>query len=857
MNKLAVLVDGSSFIYRAYYALPQLTSDGKSIGAIYGFCSMLISLLEKHKSDLFLVALDSCRHTTFRSELYTEYKSNRSDTPEELKSQFPILREACEAFGLPTVERQGFEADDIIATYAEKLSAQGYDVRILSSDKDLMQLINDNVSLFDPIKSKVIKAPEVVEKYGVTPDKMVFLQALMGDSSDNVPGVSGVGPKTAAKLLNEYGTLEDIYQHLDNIKQEKLRNNLATEKDKLDVSLQLVTLRKDVEVDEDTDHLKITENLPRTLAFLTKYKLDSLIKRIGKNVAKTQAKKRNRFPINSVRDLHNFFELNRVEKFSFFCASSSNENGVLALCCENAVGYCCFSYSDGMDLFNQCSALTYSDVQRELKKYFENPKIVKIGSRNMTKYFSNADFASYEDISVMSYILFGPIDENVGSLFPDSDNAVCKLSFKNISDVEQVVSIAELEYDNYEYLKKKLRDEKLWDVYNNIDRPLIKILRDMEENGIIVSAEELQKAADEFSEKLAEIEAKIFAIAGCEFNVGSVKQLSEIMFDKLQIPAPSKKSLDMESLEELSVYGEMPALVIEWRKLSKLLSTYTTSLSKLINRQTGRVHTTFNITATVTGRLSSSNPNLQNIPVKTAYGKRIKQAFVSEKGHQLLSFDYSQIELRVLAHVANIKLLQEAFRANHDVHAITAANVFNVKLEDVTPEMRSYAKTINFGIIYGMSSFGLAKMLKVSREQAAEYIRGYFEKIPEFKSFQQETLEFARKNGYVQTYFGRRCYIKDITSKNYQLRQFSERQAVNAVIQGTAADIVKMAMIKVSEKLQNLHSKMLLQIHDELVFETENDFVDAALTEIKNIMERAVDLSVPLEVTCEYGNYLK
>lgn len=853
MNKLAVLVDGSSFIYRAYYALPQLTSNGRAIGAIYGFCSMLISLLEKHRSDLFLVALDSGRHT-FRSEISSSYKANRQDTPEELVSQFPILREACHAFGIRTAEKKGFEADDILATYADKLSKLDYDVRILSSDKDLMQLVNDRVSLFDPMKSKVIKSAEVVEKYGVTPDKMIPLQALMGDSSDNIAGIPGVGPKTAAKLINEYGTIEEIYRNIDSIKQAKLRSNLLTGREALDTSLKLVTLSKDVEIDEDIENIKINIDMEQAVGFLSKYGLDSLIRRLQKQNAHKEIKKRTSFVINSVQDLRNFFELNRVDKFSFFCASCSNDTAVIALCCENAVGRCSFHMSDNSgDLFNAKGHLTYSDVRDELRQH----NCLKISFRNMFKYFYGENLDNYEDIAVMCYILKGAISDKIRDIFPNASDNIGNLSFNDIVDVEQIVAISELIYDDFDSFRKQLKDSNLLDIYEKIDRPLVKIVNEMESNGILLSPNVLETLSSDFSEKLKEIEAKIFDIAGEKFNVGSVKQLASILFDKLGVPAPKKKGLDVDALEDLSQYSELPTLVIEWRKVSKLLSTYTNSLSKLVNSSTGRIHTTFNITSTITGRLSSSNPNLQNIPIKTSFGREIRHAFVSAAGHKLLSFDYSQIELRVLAHVADTKLLKDAFLAGKDVHAITAANVFDIPVENVTSEMRAHAKTVNFGVIYGISPFGLAKMLNISNGSASEYIKRYFEKIPEFDAFRQNTLEFARSNGYVLTAFGRRCYIRDILSRNYQLRQFSERQAVNAVIQGSAADIVKIAMIKVASQMKPLHSKMLLQVHDELIFETEDDFVDAAISSIKETMEHAVSLSVPLEVSHESENYLK
>ncbi|MDR1983197.1 MAG: DNA polymerase I [Holosporaceae bacterium] len=847
MNKLAVLVDGSGFIYRAYYALPQLTNEHEqSIGAVYGFCSMLISLLKKHESDLFCVVLDSGRNT-FRSEIYAAYKSNRNETPEDLKSQMPMLNDVCSAFGIPTISKKGFEADDIIATYSEKLSERGYDVRIISSDKDLMQLVTDNISLFDPIKSKVIKTEEVLEKYGVLPSQMVFLQALMGDASDNIPGIRGIGPKTAANLINEFKTLDAIYQNIDAIKSQKIRELLVSQKELLDTSLRLVTLDKNVNVEENFSDLRVSYNRDRVVDFLESAGFSSLVKRLGSPSLQSADKVRNRQIIASSRELKNFFELNRIQKLSFFLSSCADGNNVLAMCCGLKTAYCIFSAPNKSDLFNQ--NITFEEICAALKPYFENPNIKKIGIRNELRYFKNVDFKSYDDLAVMSYLLRGTVGDKVGDVCGDTNLPICKLSFKNVCEIDQICQISELIYDGYDEILADLERNNLLEIYQKIDRPLINILKNMEENGIAISPQKLNDLAGEFSGKISEIEGKIFGISGCNFNIGSVNQLADVLFSKLNIPKPKRtNSLDVESLEELSVYSPVPALVIEWRRLSKLLSSYTHSLCKLIDPTTNRLHSTFNMTSTITGRLSSSNPNLQNIPHRTEYGKRIREAFVSEKGSKLVSFDYSQIELRILAHMADVRLLKQAFIDNKDIHTITAANMFGVGINEVTEEMRSSAKVINFGIIYGMSPFGLSRALGIPVGKADEYISGYWAQFPEFGKFKADTLQFAKKHGFIQTITGRRCYTKDIQSSSYLLRQFSERQAVNAAIQGSAADVVKIAMIKIFPKLEDFHSKMLIQIHDELVLETKDELVSEFIPVIKDIMEHAVELSVPLEV---------
>ncbi|MDR2107215.1 MAG: DNA polymerase I [Holosporaceae bacterium] len=856
MNRLAVLVDGSGFIYRAYYALPPFTNDkGQSVGAVYGFCSMLISMLRQHKSDVFCVVLDSGRDT-FRSEIYPEYKSNRSASPEDLKSQIPMLKSVCGAFGVPTLAEKGFEADDIIAACATRLSGMGYDVRIISSDKDLMQLVDDRVSMFDPIKSKVIKAAEVTEKYGVPPSLMTFFQALTGDASDNIPGVDGVGPKTAAKLVNEFKTPEALYQNIDAAGSPRIRDNLINQRYRLELSLKLATLDRNMALGENLENLTVSYDYERAADFLKSSGFNSLIKRLDQPRESSERKTRLHRNVASARDLQNFFELNRVRRFGFFVSSLSDGNGVLALCADTQTACCIFSAADDdSDLFG--GGMNRRDVCDALKPYLENPDIHKIGIRNDIRFFRNIKCESYDDLSVMTHLLRGVVGDQVGDIFVNCVDPICKLPFKNICEIDRVRRMSELIYDSFDEMRNELEIKGLLKIYMETDRPLIDVLKSMEENGICVSSRKLTDLADEFSEKIKEIEKRIFMLAGCEFNIGSVNQLADVLFSKLNIPKPKKKSLDVESLEELSVYSPVPMLVMEWRKLSKLLSGYTRSLCKLINPKTGRLHSVFGMTSAVTGRLSSSNPNLQTIPHRTEYGRRIREAFVSARGCSLISFDYSQIELRILAHMAEIESLRRAFADGQDIHSITAANVFGVRPEEVTKEMRFGAKAINFGIIYGMSPFRLSGILSVSVEQAREYIRRYFSLFPEFEAFKENTLEYARKFGFVKTLIGRPCYIKDIRSSNYFLRQFGERQAVNAVIQGSAADIIKIAMIKIFPRLEDLHSKILLQIHDELIFETENEFVRPLIAEVKNIMENAAELSVPPEVNVEFDVCLK
>ena len=856
-DKLAVLVDGSSFVYRAFYALPQLArEDGRPVGAIYGFSSMLMGLLDKHEADLFFVVLDSGKKT-FRSEIYSEYKANRKAMPDELRSQLPMIKEVCEAFGIPSVKQNGYEADDLIATYSTRLVKNGFSVRIVSPDKDLTQLITGDISLFDPMKSKIVKSEDVKEKFGVFPTQMTFFQALVGDTSDNVPGVEGVGPVTAAKLIQKFDSLDELFSKIDQVESKKIREKLQTHQKEAELSLKLVTLVKDIEVEEDIESSCVHFDYDRARNFLLENNFDSLLRRLDKKINSVQQKKRKFLKITSVQELKNFFELAREKRFSFFCTSNSIDQSVIAICNNSTVAYCFYSLNPNDDMFRENNGeILLEDIRTCLAPYLKNSKFLKIGLSQYLKCFEELEINAYEDIGLMAYLLYGPPGKLVGDIFQNRDDAVCKLQFTNVTEVDQICKIAEMIQDSYDYMLKCLQKDDLLKIYREIDLPLSGILKNMEENGIIVSETQLNKLADIFASKIRELEKEIFTTVGMTFNLGSVKQLSAVLFEKLNIPKPKKKALDIETLEELSIHNPVPGMIIEWRKFSKLLSTYTTSLCNLINPKTGRVHTNFNMTSTLTGRLSSSNPNLQNIPTRSEYGKLIKNAFMSQEGYSLVSCDYSQIELRILAHIADIKFFKDAFSAGADIHTATASSIFDVPLAEVTDELRGQAKTINFGIIYGMSGFRLGNILGVPAAQATKYINAYFEKIPEFIEFREKILEFARSHGYVQTLIGRRCYIRDIHSTNYQLRSFSERQALNAVIQGSAADIVKIAMIKVYPETENLNSKMLLQVHDELVFETLDESVERALKILPKIMENAMQLSVPLLVHSKFGKYL-
>ncbi|MBE6447540.1 MAG: DNA polymerase I [Alphaproteobacteria bacterium] len=853
-KKVAVLIDGTGFVYRAFFALPPLTNaKGKPVGAIYGFFSMLLSLLDKHQADLLCVAFDAGRDT-FRKKLYFEYKNNRDETPTELKSQFPLLLEACKAFGLPTVELDGYEADDIIATYADRLASNGYEVRIVSSDKDLTQLISENVYLFDPIKSKVIKKDDVFEKYGVYPENMITLQALMGDKTDNIPGIDGIGPKTAAKLINEFQDIDGLYANIDNVKPIKIQEKLRTNKELLSISKQLVTLCRNAPVPLKTKDLSIKLDFKNAQKFLEEQGFNSLVKRLNKQTERKQKQQRKYIHISCAEEWKTFFELNNPSKIGIFWTACFNNGYALSICTKNQVAFCFFSVdSDKCDK----NSITLSDLTQVLQPYFRKSSILKIGYRQCFQLFP--DIVEFHDIVSMSYLLNGVAGEKLSAIFPNNENSyICKFSFSEICNSEQACLVSELFFDEFGLMFDQLKNAGLLKIYNSIDLPLLPILDQMEKKGILISSNRLRLVSNILKQKKERLENQIFSTVGYSFNIASPKQLASALFDNLNIPKPNKNaSLDIEALEDLREYSSVPSWVIEWRKISKLESTYTDSLCNLIDPIDLRIHTTFRSTSTVTGRLSSSNPNLQNIPYKSELGKQIRSAFISAPGHKLLSFDYSQIELRVLAHLADIKLLKELFLTNTDVHSATAAKVFKVSENQVSPEMRRQAKIINFGIIYGMSAFRLSKTLNVSVHDAKKYIENYFQHFAEFEIYHKSVIEFARSHGYVETLSGRRCYIKDILSKNFTLRQFSERQAFNAVIQGSAADIVKIAMIQLYPNLQELKTSMLVQIHDELVFETEDAFAESASNYIQSVMANCVSLSVPLNVNIKVGECLE
>lgn len=921
MNKKYILVDGSGYIFRAFYALPPISrSDNLPVGAVYGFCNMLLKLLiERDGKDEIVVVIFDAARKNFRNEIYPEYKTNRQEIPAELVPQFAYIRKAVEAFNLPSIEQLGFEADDLIATYAELAKQNGDSVVIYSSDKDLMQLLDTNVAIFDPLKQKVVDKDVVFNKFGVEPSKVVDVQALIGDSTDNIPGVKGIGPKTASELINKYGNLENLLLNARNIKQDKRRETIEANAELAKISKQLATLKKDVPLSTPIEELKKTPvDAEKLLNFINEMEFKSLINKTNKfieEVSKTPAQNNTDNNIEPViinkpkiKQIEKHYELVRdiptLQKWIKKCeykkifAVDTETTGLDSLSADivgmsiaTDEGDACYipihhikKVFDGADLFNDGkdtlveNQIPIDDIVKNIKPLLENKNIIKIGHN--IKYdmhiFKQLGINVYpvEDTMVMSYDL-----DNTRNLHNMDDLALNHLNYTTIhfSDVcgsgKTQITFAEAPLEKaldyaaedaditlrlYNVLKSRLdSDEELKKVYYDIDLPLVNILFSMEEWGIKINSTHLSELSLEFEKILSSLEGEIFSITGQTFNIMSPKQLGEMLFDTMGLPYPAKKksndnySTDIDVLKQLSYQGfEIADKVLKYREIAKLKSTYTDALPKQILSRDGRVHTNYFQCGTSTGRLSSNDPNLQNIPIRTELGKDIRKTFISSNGYKILAADYSQIELRIMADVANVKNLKQAFIDNVDIHTRTASQVFGIPESEMTSDIRRKAKAINFGIIYGISPFGLANQLDIPQSEAKEYIDNYFKNFPEIKEYMEKTKEFAHQYGYIKTLYGRKCFITNIN--NPKLKSYAERAAINAPIQGSAADIIKMAMIKIQNALaqNNLTNdiRMLLQVHDELVFEVKEDKIDYATKFIKETMENIVKLSIPLEV---------
>ncbi|MBU0859259.1 MAG: DNA polymerase I [Alphaproteobacteria bacterium] len=908
------LVDGSGYIFRAYFALPQnLTNPaGMPVGAVLGFSNMLLKLLTDLHAPYVAVIFDAARKN-FRYDIYADYKANREEAPADLVPQFPLFRVATEAFGIPAIELEGFEADDLIATYAKLALAQGKRVTIVGTDKDLMQLVRPGVRLYDPIKNKYLGEAEVVEKFGVTPDKVADVQALAGDAVDNVPGVPGIGVKTAAQLINEYGDLESLLGRASEIKQPKRRESLIEHAEKARISKRLVLLDENVEVPIGIDGLKARDpHRPELEAFLREQGFKSLLTRLGHTPDAGQSATPSRPvsiqietpaapPVMGGTDLppvsaNKYVMINDEATLKEWIARAY-EHGLVAIDTETThltptraqmVGislsvvpgegaYIPLAHIQHTDLLGDTSThvkqLPMATVTALLKPLLEDPTVLKIGHN--VKYdwqilaAHNIRMTPCDDTMLMSYILDGSAHghgmDELAELFCGHTTIkygdVAGTGKKRVTfdyvPVEQATNYAaedaEITRRLYHILKPRLVAEKMATVYEDIERPLIPVIAEMEMAGIKADPAVLRALSAEFGQRMAALESEIHTLAGHPFNVASPKQLGTVLFDEMGLQGGSKtKTGDWSTaanvLEDLAGTPIVDKL-LEYRQLAKLKSTYADALIEQMNPATGRVHTSYHMTGTNTGRLASTDPNLQNIPIRTEEGRKIRAAFVAEPGYKLLSVDYSQVELRLAAELAGVAALKQAFRDKVDIHSLTAAQVFGVPLAEVTPDIRRSAKAVNFGIIYGISGWGLAKQLGISAGEANEFIRRYLNKFSEIQDYMEAKKAEARAHGYVRTLYGRKCVIPNIDNKMQGLRMGAERQAINAPLQGTAADIMKKAMVKMPRALADagLSARMLLQVHDELVFEVPDAELDATASLVKQVMESVAKLDVPLE----------
>lgn len=932
-----ILVDGSGYIFRAYHALPPLTrKDGTAVGAVYGFTTMLLKLRDTYAEDYLVVIFDAGRKS-FRNDMYPEYKAHRPPAPDDLIPQFPLVREATRALNIPSIELENYEADDLIASYADLAVKQGREVVIISSDKDLMQLICNGVSMLDPMKNKPIGEKEVMEKFGVHPCKVIEVQALIGDSVDNVPGVPSIGPKTAAELINQYGDVEGVLANLENIKQPKRREVLTTHAEAARISRKLVELKRDVPLPtplEDFDLVPLDNTL--FYAFIEQQNFTSLMKKYGSGSVQAPFAGESKAPsihaqpasfgataiagatvIQPIAPASVTYETVRDEAALQRWIDAAMAGGYLAVdtettsldaveaelvgislatqagkACYIPLGHTTESAAQG-SMFEAPSGggakrLADGQLNRDralemLRPLFIDKTVLKIGHNLkydlvvLEKY--GVTIAPLADTMLMSYCLTGGLhgqgmDFLCGTYLNHKMIAYIDVvgtgrAQKNFSEIEidkasdYAAEDADFTFRMYGLFQPQLSQKQVTRVYEEIERPLIHVIADMEVAGIMVDTKRLIGLSQEFAGKIAGLEKEVFAMVGTEFSIGSPKQLGEILFDKLQLPGGKKSAksgaygTDASILEELAEGGvEVARKVLDWRQFSKLKSTYTDALANALSPRDGRVHTCYAMALTTTGRLSSSDPNLQNIPIRTEEGRKIREAFIAPAGFKLISADYSQIELRLLAHVADIPSLKNAFAHGRDVHAVTASQMFGVPVDQVSADLRRSAKTINFGIIYGMSAHGLAVRMGISRAEAADYIAKYFAQYPGIREYMDKTIEFARAHGYVLTLDGRRIHVKDINSKNGAFRQFSERAAINAPLQGSAADIIKRAMIKVDALLKKeQNTRMLLQVHDELVIETPEANASSLAPRVKAEMEQAMTLSVPLTVDVGIGQH--
>ncbi|RVP86777.1 DNA polymerase I [Sinorhizobium meliloti] len=984
------LVDGSGFIFRAFHAIPPLNrkSDGLPVNAVAGFCNMLWKLLTDARdtsvgvTPTHLAVIFDYSSKTFRNGLYDQYKANRTAPPEDLIPQFGLIRHATRAFNLPCIEKEGYEADDLIATYARLAEEAGADVTIVSSDKDLMQLVTPKVSMYDSMKDKQITVPDVIEKWGVPPEKMIDLQAMTGDSTDNVPGIPGIGPKTAAQLLEEYGDLDTLLARAGEIKQQKRRESIIANADLARLSRELVTLKKDTPLDVPPEDFRLdSQDGPKLIAFLKAMEFTTLTRRVAAatdtdaeaiepahvpvewgaqahgpdldvgeaggpppspqsssatpprgnaaraavsflssgqdadttgatptGLAEARAAYFGKAPFDhsgyrTVRDIDTLerwiadareaglvgFDTQATSPdamradlvgFSLAVADYANDPSGSRI----RAAYVPLAHKSGVsDLLGGGpvdSQVPVRETLSRLKELLEDPSVLKVGQNLKYGYLvmkrHGIAMRSFDDTMLMSYVLDAGNGAHGMDSLAERWLGHTPIAYKDVTgtgrssltfdfvDIDKATAYAAEDADIalrlWHVLKPRLAAKGLTRVYERLERPLISVLAGMEERGITVDRQILSRLSGELAQGAAALEDEIYRLAGETFTIGSPKQLGDILFGKMGLPGGSKTktgqwSTSAQVLEDLAAAGhDLPRKIVDWRQLTKLKSTYTDALPGFVHPETKRVHTCFAMAATTTGRLSSSDPNLQNIPIRTGEGRKIRTAFVATPGHKLVSADYSQIELRVLAHVADIPQLRQAFADGVDIHAMTASEMFGVPVDGMPSEIRRRAKAINFGIIYGISAFGLANQLSIERSEAGDYIKRYFERFPGIRDYMENTKAFARENGYVETIFGRRAHYPDIRSSNPSMRAFNERASINAPIQGSAADIIRRAMVKMEPALEaaKLSARMLLQVHDELIFEVEDGEIERTIPVIISVMENAampaLDMRVPLKV---------
>ena len=922
-----VLIDGSGYIFRAYHGLPPLTrkSDGLPIGAVSGYCNMLYKLIKENRGDdapSHIAVIFDAGSKTFRNELYDQYKAHRPPPPEDLIPQFPLIREATRAFGLPAIELEGFEADDLICTYTHIAKAKGFKVTVVSSDKDLMQLVDDDVSMLDPVKSTIIGREQVIEKFGVPPELVVDAQALIGDSADNVPGAPGIGVKTAAELLTTFGSLDAVLERASEVKQEKRRQTLIDFKAQILMSRDLVRLRCDTPNPLDLDTFKLRQPEPDVLtAFLTVMEFASLAKRVGGTLSvsletstaigqiptapilrplygapRQTAEESARQPF----DLDAYDCVQTIEALETWIrrayagqvvavdtetddlsASHSNLCGISLSTTPNCACYIPVGHAaEGLDFGgDELKQIPLDQVIAALKPLLEDKNILKVG-QNLKYDLSvlhryGIDVAPFDDTMLLSYVLEGGLHGHGMDELSEQHLGHKPITFKEVAGsgktaksfkfvglkeaTRYAAEDADVTLRLWHVLKPRLARERMATVYETLERGMAPVLSDMELAGIRIDPQILRALSQDFGTRMNAIEQEAQALLGRPFNIGSPQQLGQIFFDEMKLTGGKKTAsgqwaTDVKVLEDLAEQGvPLARLVLDYRQMSKLKGTYTDNLVEYADPETQRIHTSFHLAATPTGRLSSNEPNLQNIPIRTSEGRKIRAAFIAKPGHKLISADYSQIELRILAHIGDIPQLKAAFSRGDDIHAMTASEMFSVPMEQMTSEIRRRAKAINFGIIYGISAFGLSNQLGIERGEAGRYIETYFDRFPGIKDYMDGARDYVRQNGFVMSLFGRKIHIPEINGKG-ALKSFAERAAINAPIQGTAADIIRRAMIRMPGALadKGFATRMLLQVHDELIFEAPDAEVEAVMPLIKDVMSNAalpaIDFSVPLIV---------